>query len=188
MGEFIFSKSELDGVTLISPKQFTSENGSFEKNYERIIYESNGILFEITEEYKLISDKGVLRGIHFQNPEPQSRIISVLMGEALVAVVDLRKDSAQVGKWKTYRINNQNKISILAPKGFGVGTLTLQDQTVIEVKCSGQYYGENSLGIRYDDEELNIDWKEGGIENIKVSEKDKKQMSFREYMQQDVSC
>ena len=184
MSELIFKKSKLDGVVLILPKQFTNESGSFEKIYEKNIYKSNGISFEITEEYKLISNKGMLRGIHFQNPNPQARLISVLMGEALVVVVDLRKESVQLGSWKAFKVNNQNKIGILAPKGFGVGTLSLEDNTVIEVKCSGQYYEEYSTGIRYNDEDLNIDWEEGEIESIEISEKDKKLMSFREYMKQ----
>lgn len=184
MGEFIFSESELKDVILISPKQFATESGSFEKKYEKSIYESNGIVFDITEEYKIVSDKGVLRGIHFQNPEPQSRLITVTQGEALVVAVDLRRKSTQIGKWKSYLVNNQNKLSILIPKGYGLGTLTLEDRTIIEVKCSGMYFGENSSGIRYDDEDLNIDWKAGKMDVMKISEKDRKLMSFREYMGQ----
>lgn len=184
MGEFIFSESELKDVILISPKQFATESGSFEKKYEKSIYESNGIVFDITEEYKIVSDKGVLRGIHFQNPEPQSRLITVTQGEALVVAVDLRRESTQIGKWKSYLVNNQNKLSILIPKGYGLGTLTLEDGTIIEVKCSGMYFGENSSGIRYDDEDLNIDWKAGKMDVMKISEKDRKLMSFREYMGQ----
>lgn len=68
MGEFIFSESDLEDVVLISPKQFSTESGSFEKNYEKSIFESNGITFEITEEYKIVSDRGVLRGFIFRIP------------------------------------------------------------------------------------------------------------------------
>lgn len=182
MGEFIFSKSDLKNVVLISPKQYGNEFGSFEKSYEKSIYRSNGIIFDITEEYKLISDKGVLRGIHFQDPKPQSRLVSVTEGEAMVVVVDLRKDSENLGKWESYHANARNKISILIPEGFGLGTLTLEDKTVIEVKCSGMYFGENSSGIRYDDADLNIDWKAGKIEKIEVSQKDQNLMSFKEYI------
>lgn len=184
MGEFIFSESDLEDVVLISPKQFSTESGSFEKNYEKSIFESNGITFEITEEYKIVSDRGVLRGIHFQDPKPQSRLVTVTEGKAMVVVVDLRKDSSQVGKWKSYLVNKQNKLCLLIPAGFGLGTLTMEDRTVIEVKCSGMYFGENSCGIRYDDEDLNINWGAEKIDSIQISEKDKKLMSFREYMGQ----
>ena len=182
MSDFIFNKTDLDGVMIITPKQFLNENGKFEKNFEKEVYKRNGILFEIIEEYKLISDKGVLRGIHFQDPAPQARLISVLSGEALVAVVDLRRDSNRLGEWRTHKVNNINKSIIYVPKGFGVGTLTIENGTVIEVKCSGQYYEENSKGIRYNDADLNIDWKIETEDSITISEKDRALMSFQEYM------
>lgn len=183
MNEFIFEKAKLDGVKIITPKQFCNEIGEFEKKYEREIYISNHICFDITEEYKLLSDKGVLRGIHFQEPNPQARLISVLSGEALVAVVDLRRDSAKIGEWETYKVNTVNRSVIYVPRGFGVGTFTLADKTIIEVKCSGQYYGENSQGICYDDADLDIDWGITEKEKIVISQKDRLLMSFREYVE-----
>ena len=181
MSDFIFKSSNLEKVILISPKQFDNENGRFEKNFEKEVFRANNIFFEITEEYKLSSNKGVLRGIHFQDPNPQARLLSVLSGEADVVIVDLRKESKEIGKWEKYRINDRNKLVIYVPKGFGVGTLTRENNTIIEVKCSGRYYSESSRGIRYNDEELNIDWNSEELDTIMISEKDRNLVSFREY-------
>lgn len=182
MNDFVFRKSELEGVMLISPKQFRSENGSFEKNFEKEIYKANGIYFEVSEEYKIVLNKGVLKGIHFQYPCPQSRLVSISMGKALIVVVDLRKDSQQLGKWKMYREVSEQKTIIFIPKGFGLGTLALENNTIIEVKCSGQYFEKYSCGVNYNDKELSIDWKKEYSECIQVSEKDQMLMSFREYI------
>ncbi len=182
MSDFAFRKSELEGVMLISPKRFISQNGSFEKVFEKEIFKTNGIYFEVSEEYRIVSNKGVLKGIHFQYPYPQSRLVSISMGKALIAVVDLRKNSQQLGKWKLYQEDSEQKTIIFIPKGFGLGTLALENNTIIEVKCSGQYFEKYSCGVNYNDEDLNINWKKEYSECIQVSKKDQMLMSFREYL------
>lgn len=182
MNNIEFKLDELNGVVIISPKHFEDNRGVFNKIFEREMYQKNGIPFELTEEYKLVADKGVMRGIHLQSPNPQARLVSVITGAAVVAAVDLRKDSDTLGMSGLYELNGKNNKIIYVPKGFGVGTLTLEDRTILEIKCSGEYFEEYGTGICYNDKDLNIAWPVSSVEKIIISEKDKHLMSFKEFI------
>lgn len=181
MNDYIFKKSTLNDVVLISPKTFCNEFGEFEKDYEKEIFKKNGIFFEVTEEYSIISDIGVIRGIHFQDPYPQSRLISVILGQAMVVIVDLRIESKNFGNWIKIFLEKEKPQIIYVPKGFGIGTLSMEKNTIINVKCYGNYYAESSTGIIYNDNDLNVSWFDENHLNIKISEKDKNLMTFLEY-------
>lgn len=182
MNDFVFENGELDGVVIIRPKWFEDARGVFVKAYEKDSYQQNGISFVMTETFRMISDKGVLRGIHLQEPHPQIRMVSVVAGEAILAVVDLRKDSETLGKSSMYQLDDVKKEIIYVPEGFGIGTYVLCDGTVIEINCSGEFFQECGTGIRYDDRDLNIPWPFDGKDSLVISEKDKALMTFQEFL------
>lgn len=179
MKDFIFEHSVLDDVIQITSKVIDREKDVFIKSYEKGIFAARGIDFVPTEEYRIIEDKGIFRGIHFQNYVPQKSMLSVLSGEACIVVVDLNKKSSQLGKYEIFFLNEEKKKLIFIPEWYGVATISLADHTTISIMNSGQYYEQYSTGICYNDPVLNILWP---VEDFQVSEKDRNLMTFEEYL------
>ena len=106
-----------------------------------------------------ISFKGVLRGLHFQNPPyAQAKLVSVVKGSVLDVVVDLRKESKTFGKYITEELNEYNNHQLYIPKSMAHGFLTLEDNTIFTYKCSGFYNKESEDSILWNDKSLNIKW------------------------------
>ena len=179
MTDFIFEHSGLHGIIQITPKINTGEKDLFVKSYEKNVYANNGIDFIPTEEYMIKEDKFIFRGIHFQNIKPQKRILTVLSGSAYVTVVDFNKTSPQLGQFETFLLKGNFSKLLFVPAWYGVATISLEDNTIISVKNSGLYYAEYSTGIRYDDNNLNIQWP---VKAFQISDKDKHLMTFEEYL------
>lgn len=179
MNDFIFERGLLDRVAQITPKMIVGEKDIFIKGYERNIFAEHGIEFTPTEEYKIIEDKGIFRGIHFQNYEPQKSIMSVLSGEAYIVVVDLNKDSPQLGKYEVFNLKEETARLIFIPEWYGVATISKKDHTTISVMNSGRYYEQYRAGICYNDVTLNIQWP---TNHFQVSDKDRALMTFKEYL------
>lgn len=171
----------IDHLRIIKVPFFENEYGGFIKAFETELFEENGIRFELTENYVLRLKSGVLKGIHFQYPHSQSRIITPLSGKAAVVAVDLRIGSLRFGEYQFFVSERTNRFAVYVPEGFGTAVLSFEDDTLIEVKASGQYFNEYSNGIRYDDPFLNIDWSQFGINELIISEKDKNLQSLEEY-------
>ncbi len=130
--------------------------------------------------------KGVLRGLHFQKEEySQAKLVRVLKGTVLDIAVDLRKDSETFGKYIAVELNEKNKKMLFIPKGFAHAFLSLENDTEIFYKCDNFYNPKSESGIIWNDRDLNIDWnfeKYNIDENeLIISEKDKKNISFKEY-------
>lgn len=179
MSDFVFEQSALRGVMQITPKIIYGTSGTFIKNYESGVFENNGLEFMPTEEYRIIEDEAIFRGIHFQVNKPQKRIITVLTGKAFLTVVDLNKKSSEIGKYETFLLSEQMTKMVFVPEWYGVATISLINNTTISVMSSGAYYEQYSRGICYNDETLNIHWP---TKNFRVFEKDKQLMTFKEYM------
>jgi len=118
-----------------------------------------------------------LRGLHFQNPHPQGKLVSVLQGEVLDVVVDLRLRSASFGKWEAVQLSSENKRQFYIPPGFAHGFLVLSDTAMFHYKCTEFYSFKDEMTLRWNDPELAIRWP---IENPIVSEKDAKGMLLKD--------
>ena len=121
---------------------------------------------------------GVLRGLHFQKKYPQSKLVRVVKGEVFDVAVDLRKDSITFGKYESVILSEENQKQFLIPKGFAHGFLVLSDEAKFVYKCDDFYHPEDEGGIIYNDPDININWP--FLDNIELSEKDKKHPSFKE--------
>ena len=124
--------------------------------------------------------------MHFQKEEySQAKLISILRGSILDIVVDLRKDSKTFGKYLLVELNERNKRMFFIPKDFAHGFLTLEDNTEIFYKCDNFYNPKSEAGIIWNDRDLNIEWNlekyNINESELIISEKDKKNMSFKEY-------
>nr|WP_258879458.1 dTDP-4-dehydrorhamnose 3,5-epimerase [Fusobacterium animalis] len=171
---------------IIEPQIFEDSRGFFLESYNYNTFKELGIENIFVQDNHSKSLKGVLRGLHFQKDEySQAKLISILRGSILDIVVDLRENSGTFGEYFSIELNEKDKRMLFIPKYFAHGYLTLKDNTEIFYKCDNFYNPKSEAGIMWNDKDLNIEWnfKKYGInENeLIISEKDKKNMSFKEY-------
>ena len=168
----------LEGIVEITQKEFQDERGSFMESFNSKQF-NNSLKKNITfvQDNLSISKKGVFRGLHFQYEFPQAKLVSVLSGEILDIVVDLRKSSKTFGDWCTFEISSKNNKQIFIPEGFAHGFLAMQDDTKVFYKVSDFWNPKDEFTLKYNDKKINI---ELPFEPILISEKDKNGLSFDE--------
>ncbi|MBU3143475.1 dTDP-4-dehydrorhamnose 3,5-epimerase [Clostridium sp. CF012] len=177
MGQFKFTETEIRGVYIIEPKVFGDERGYFMETYNYEDFKSAGLDMVFVQDNQSMSKKNVLRGLHFQKKYPQGKLVRVIKGEVFDVAVDLRKDSETYGKWVGAILNEENKKQFYVPGGFAHGFLVLSEEAEFVYKCTEVYHPEDEGGIRWDDPEINVDWK---IKNPIISEKDSKAPLFKD--------
>jgi dTDP-4-dehydrorhamnose 3,5-epimerase len=167
---FTFQKSNIEDVVLITPKSFKDSRGFFMETFKFTDFSNYGINEVFLQDNQSYSTEGVIRGIHFQrNPKPQGKLVRCIRGRILDVAVDLRPDSKTFKKWVSFELSEENRSMLWIPAGFGHGFSVLSKEAEISYKCTNEYDSDLDAGIRYDDPELNIDWK---IKNPVVSDKD----------------
>ena len=165
------TKTKLDGVLILEPDVFGDHRGWFMESWSKKKYEDVGINVEFVQDNEsFTAKKGTLRGIHFQQaPFAQSKLVRVVQGAVLDIAVDLRKNSPTYLQWVAVELSSENKKQFFIPQGFGHGFLTLTDNVQFVYKCDNFYSKEHDRSIRFDDEEIGVDW---GVTDPIVSEKD----------------
>jgi dTDP-4-dehydrorhamnose 3,5-epimerase len=159
-------------LVILTPDVFEDERGYFFESYNKSKLSGLGIDIDFVQDNQSFSQKGTLRGLHYQNPPfAQTKLVRVLKGEIMDVAVDLRKDSPTYGKYFGIRLTAENKKQLLVPQGFAHGFSVLSETAVVLYKCDQFYNKQSEGGIRYDDETLNIDWGMDLADAI-VSEKD----------------
>jgi len=176
-------ETEIKDVKIIEPKVFGDARGWFMESYSYEKYCQIGICNKFVQDNMSYSQvKGTLRGIHFQNdPYSQAKLVRVIKGEVIDVAVDLRRGSKSYKKWVAVKLTADNHRQLYIPAGFGHGFLTLTNDVEFEYKVDNYYNKESEGSIKYDDEEININWGSllAGIEPV-LSEKDKKANSLVE--------
>ncbi len=175
------NKTELDGCFILKHDIFEDDRGKFYESYNKEKLESLlGFPINFVQDNHSVSQKGVLRGLHYQQtPFEQSKLVSVVRGEAIDVVVDIRKNSLTFGRHFKIRLSQDDGISLFIPKGLVHGFLALKDQTVFVYKCDNYYHKESERGIMYNDPDLRIDW-EIDEDRLILSDKDKKLPAFKD--------
>jgi dTDP-4-dehydrorhamnose 3,5-epimerase len=165
-------KTFIDNLVIITPAVFEDERGYFFESYNKKKLSDLGINIDFVQDNQSFSQKGTLRGLHYQNPPfAQTKLVRVLQGEIIDVAVDLRKYSATFGKHFAVLLSAENKKQLLIPQGFAHGFSVLSETASVMYKCDQYYNKASEGGIRYDDGTLNIDWGMA-LENAIVSEKD----------------
>jgi dTDP-4-dehydrorhamnose 3,5-epimerase len=165
-------KTFIDDLLIITPAVFEDERGYFFESYNKKKLSDLGINIDFVQDNQSFSQKGTLRGLHYQNPPfAQTKLVRVLQGEIIDVAVDLRKNSATFGKHFAILLSAENKKQLLIPQGFAHGFSVLSETASVMYKCDQYYNKASEGGIRYDDATLNIDWGMA-LENAIVSEKD----------------
>ncbi len=170
-------RCELPGLLIVEPKVFGDARGFFMESWNRQRYEEAGILCEFVQDNISFSRRGTLRGLHFQNPNAQAKLVSVLEGEVYDVAVDLRRSSATFGKWQGLRLSSENKRQFFVPAGFAHGFVVLSETAMFHYKCTDYYSPQNEKTILWNDPELGIDWL---IKEPVLSAKDAKGLRLRE--------
>ena len=174
----------LKGVFEITLEPHMDERGFFMRTFDRKLFKDAGIKQEWVQENHARSDKkNIIRGLHFQLPPySETKMVRCVFGEILDVFVDLRKDSETFGQWDSIELSAENKKMILIPRGFAHGYRTLTDESEALYKVDNYYNPDSECGILWNDIDLNIDWKIDKDDDKFLSEKDKKNISFKEFM------
>lgn len=169
----------INDLFIIQPKVFEDDRGYFYESYNKVAFEKIGIKEEFVQDNQSLSQKGVLRGLHFQNPPyAQGKLVRAIKGSILDVAVDLRKKSTTYGQHFDIVLNEKNKTMLWIPAGFAHGFLTLEDNTIFSYKCTNFFNKVSEDSIIWNDTTLNIQW---GIENPTLSEKDKTGKKFKDF-------
>lgn len=171
--------TKLSGVLVIQPKVFKDARGYFFESYSKEVFHEHNITDEFVQDNESLSQKGVLRGLHFQNPpHAQVKLVRVISGSVLDVAVDIRKNSPTYGQYFSIVLSASNKTMLYIPEGFAHGFVVLEDNTVFSYKCSRTYHKESEEGVLWCDPDLNIEW---GEQTPLLSEKDKNAQKFKDF-------
>lgn len=171
------STTEFPGLVLIKPKIFGDARGYFYESWNKERYESAGITEDFVQDNVSFSSRGVLRGLHYQKPYTQGKLVSVLMGEVWDVVVDLRRSSPAFGKWQGFTLTGEHKEQLYVPRGFAHGFCVLSETALFQYKCTDRYSPESERGIIWNDPTLAIPWP---VREPVISDKDTKHPYFKD--------
>ena len=161
----------IPGPKIIEPSVFGDERGFFMETWNEAKFAEAGLNMQWVQDNHSHSQKGVLRGLHFQNPGPQGKLVRVTRGAVYDVAVDLRRSSEHFGKWVGVELTAQNKRMFWVPEGFAHGFLTLSDDTDFMYKCTAPYAPQSEHTLAWDDPEVGVEWPLDGLEPI-ISSKD----------------
>ena len=149
---------DLEGALIIEPDVYTDGRGFFKETYQQKRYKDHGVKAIFVQDNLSFSRKNTLRGLHFQNPRPQAKLVQVIQGEVLDVIVDIRLGSPTFGKWAGVRLSADNHRQLFAPPGFAHGYCVLSEAAVFSYKCSDYYSPESEKGILWSDPDIGIVW------------------------------
>jgi dTDP-4-dehydrorhamnose 3,5-epimerase len=165
-----FIKTKIAGLLVIKPKVFKDDRGYFFESFRSDLSKKAGINEPFVQDNESFSQKGVLRGLHFQNPPyAQGKLVRVVKGAVQDVAVDIRIGSPTYGQWVSEILTGNNKTMFWIPPGFAHGFLTLEDDTIFQYKCTNYYDKESEGSVVWNDFQLNIHWE---MSDPILSEKD----------------
>jgi dTDP-4-dehydrorhamnose 3,5-epimerase len=161
----------IEGLLIIEPQVFTDPRGYFYESYNKEKFVAAGINIEFVQDNQSLSQKGIVRGLHFQAPPfDQGKLVRVIQGAVLDVAVDIRKNSPTYGQNFSIELSAQNRTMFYIPPGFAHGFETLEDNTIFLYKCTDVYNKQSEGGLLWNDPELGIKWQ---TSNPLISDKDK---------------
>lgn len=167
----------LKGLIIFEPKIFGDARGFFMETWNQRRYREAGLEAAFVQDNLSLSRRGILRGLHFQNPNPQGKLVSVLQGEVFDVAVDLRQSSPTFGRWEAAQLTGENKRQFFVPAGFAHGFAVLSETALFYYKCTDFYSPKDELTLRWDDPDLGIRWP---LQAPSLSEKDAAGLRLRE--------
>ncbi len=154
-------ETRLPGCVVIEPAVFGDERGFFFEGWNAARFGQLGLPDRFVQSNVSSSSKGVLRGLHYQWPRPQGKLVSVLEGEVYDVAVDIRRGSPTFGQWEAVVLSAQNKRQFWIPEGFAHGFAVLSDTALFHYLCTDVYVKEADAGVRWNDADIAVDWPVG---------------------------
>jgi dTDP-4-dehydrorhamnose 3,5-epimerase len=167
--------TKLAGAMVFEPKIFGDARGFFMEtwNYQR--YKEAGLDVKFVQSNLSKSVKGVLRGLHFQNPNPQGKLVQILTGEVFDVAVDIRQGSATFGQWHAEILSGDNNKQFYIPEGFAHGFCVLSESAIFSYMCTNTYDAQADCSLLWNDPQIAIDWP---ISHPLLSDKDKNALTL----------
>jgi len=170
---FRVEKLAIPDLLVITPTRFDDNRGFFLETYKKSDFTQMGIPDEFTQDNCSLSQKGVIRGLHFQlEPAAQGKLLRALSGAIYEVAVDIRKGSPTFGKWTGALLSGEKASTLWIPPGFAAGMVTLEDQSQLAYKTTTEYSKPHERGILWNDPEIGIEWP-GGFAHPILGEKDR---------------
>lgn len=167
----------LPGVLIIEPKVFGDARGFFLETYNQKRYREAGLELDFVQDNLSRSRQGTLRGLHYQNPHAQGKLVYVLEGEVYDVAVDVRRDSPTFGQWVGVTLSSENKRQFYVPPGFAHGFCVTSEHAMFAYKCTDLYAPQCEGSVLWCDEDIGIDWP---ISDPLLSEKDERAPKLRD--------
>jgi dTDP-4-dehydrorhamnose 3,5-epimerase len=161
--------TDIPEVLIIEPKIFGDVRGFFLETYQHERYAAHGISLPFIQDNLSRSSRGVLRGLHFQNPMSQGKLVSVVKGCVLDVALDVRRGSPTFGRHVAVELDDDNRRQLWVPRGFAHGFVVLSETADFAYKCDNNYSPKDEIVVRWNDPELGIAW---GIDNPSLSARD----------------
>ncbi len=152
------TETDLPGCKIIEPQVFGDSRGAFYESWNKPKWAQAGLDLDFVQSNVSMSERGVLRGMHYQWPHPQGKLVSVLEGEVYDVAADIRRGSPTFGQWTAVVISAENKRIFWIPEGFAHGFVVLSERAVFSYLCTAPYVHAADAGVRWDDARLAIDW------------------------------
>jgi dTDP-4-dehydrorhamnose 3,5-epimerase len=173
-------RTKLSGVLIFEPKVFGDSRGFFMETWNKQRYEAAGLTENFVQDNLSYSSYGVLRGLHFQNPNAQGKLVYVIQGEVFDVAVDIRVGSPTFGQWAGVTLSGENKRQFYVPEGFAHGFCVTSETALFAYKCTDTYNPSAEGGVLWNDPDIGIEWP---IDLPILSEKDLKNPRLR-----DINC
>jgi len=154
-------ETKLPGCVIIEPAVFGDERGFFFETWNAARFGEHGLPTSFVQSNVSSSSRGVLRGLHYQWPNPQGKLVSVLEGEVYDVAVDIRRGSPTFGRWEAVILSAENKRQFWIPEGFAHGFAVVSERAVFSYLCTAVYDKAADAGVRWDDPAIGIDWPVG---------------------------
>lgn len=162
----------IEGLLIVEPRVFGDERGFFLESWNRRTFAELGLDLDFVQDNHSRSARGVLRGLHYQQPKPQGKLVRVVSGRAWDVAVDLRAGSPTYGRWVGVELSAENKRMFWVPPGFAHGFVSLEDGTDFLYKCTASYDPTNEHSLMWNDSVVGIEWPLEGVDP-QLSAKDK---------------
>jgi dTDP-4-dehydrorhamnose 3,5-epimerase len=176
---FVIESRYFEDVVVVAPQPYRDERGFFVETYRADRFEELGLPTNFVQDNQSVSRKGVIRGLHFQWDQPMGKLMRVTAGTAFLVAVDIRKDSATLGKWVGLEVSAENMKQVWAPAGFARGFCALTENVVVQYKCTATYNSKAESAILWNDPAVGIEWP---LKEVLLSQKDGKARTLNEWL------
>lgn len=168
---------EISGLLIIEPKVFGDARGFFVETWHRQRYREAGLDVDFVQDNLSASCRGTIRGLHFQNPRAQGKLVWVIEGEVFDVAVDLRRSSPTFGRWHGLNLSSENRLQFYIPPGFAHGFAVLSPRAIFAYKCTEFYSPADELTLQWNDPDVGVPWP---FSDPILSEKDQRGLRLKD--------